>query len=84
MDGIIIAIEVVHSMETSKEKDMFIKLDMAKVYDRVKWSFLHKVLGAFGFGIEWNRWVMSCITSSSFIVLINSETSELFGASKFL
>ena len=40
LDGIVIATEVIHSMAKSKEKAMFIKLDMAKAYDRVRWSFL--------------------------------------------
>lgn len=36
LDGIIIAYEVIHSMHTSKEQAMFVKLDMAKAYDKVK------------------------------------------------
>ncbi|XP_059066521.1 uncharacterized protein LOC131857810 [Cryptomeria japonica] len=49
LDGVVVASEVIHSMVTSKEKSIFIKLDMAKAYDRVKWSFVQKVLLAFGF-----------------------------------
>lgn len=44
LDGVIIVVEVFHSMATSKEKSMFIKLDMEKAYDRARWSFLQKVL----------------------------------------
>lgn len=40
LDGIVIATETIHSMASSKEKGMFIKLHMAKAYDRVRWSFL--------------------------------------------
>ncbi|XP_059076969.1 uncharacterized protein LOC131876167 [Cryptomeria japonica] len=84
LDGIVIATEVIHSMASSKEKAMFIKLDMAKAYDRVRWSFLWKVLAAFGFAVEWIQWVMSCVTSVSFSMLINGNHSELFGASRGL
>lgn len=35
LDGVVIATETIHSMATSKGKAMFIKLDMAKAYDRV-------------------------------------------------
>ena len=69
-------------MDTSKEKAMFIKLDMAKAYDRVSWEFLEKILLAFGFAEEWVDWVLSCVTSSSFSILINGEPLELFGASR--
>ncbi|XP_059077196.1 uncharacterized protein LOC131876295 [Cryptomeria japonica] len=34
LDGIMIAMEAIHSMANSKEKAMFIKLDMSKAYDR--------------------------------------------------
>lgn len=53
LDGVVIAMETIHSKETSKEKAMFIKLDMAKAYNRVWWSFLQKILRAFGFADEW-------------------------------
>lgn len=84
LDGVVITIETIHSMATSKEKAMFIKLDMAKAYDRVQWSFLQKILRAFGFADEWIQWVLSCVTSTSFSVLINGDHTELFGASRGL
>lgn len=84
LDGVVIATESIHSMDGSTNKAMFIKLDMAKAYDRVRWSFLWKIFGAFGFGDDWIRWVMSCVTSISFLVLINGEPLELFGASRGL
>jgi len=49
VDGIVIANKTIHSMASPKDKAMFIKMDMAKAYDRVWWSFLQKVLGACGF-----------------------------------
>ena len=84
LDGVVVATETIHSMANSKDKAMFIKLDMAKAYDRLRWSFLQKVLGAFGFEEEWIGWVMSCVNSTSFLVLINGEHSNLFRASRGL
>ena len=84
LDGIVIATEVIHSMARSKEKAMFINLDMAKAYDRVRWSFLRWVLSAFGFAEDWIQWVQSCVTPVSFSVLINGSHSELFRASRGL
>ena len=49
----VIASEAIHSMATSKEKAMSIKLDLAKAYNRVSWDFLGHVLVAFGFDMEW-------------------------------
>lgn len=84
LDGVVISTKTIHSMDTSKEKAMFIKLDMAKAYDKVRWSFLPKILKAFGFADEWIQWVMSCVTTTSFSVLINGDHTELFGASRGL
>ncbi|XP_057871389.2 uncharacterized protein LOC131077832 [Cryptomeria japonica] len=84
LDGVVIASEVIHSMASSKERAMFIKLDMAKAYDRVSWEFLQNILLAFGFKEEWVSWVLSCVTSSSFSILINGESSDWFSASRGL
>lgn len=40
-------------MKNSREKAMFIKLDMEKAYDKVIWLFLQKILLAFGFSVDW-------------------------------
>jgi len=84
LDGIFISFEVIHSMHLSNMRAMFIKLDMAKAYDRVKWSFLQKILLAFGFFQQWVNWVMSCATLASFSVLVNGVPSEPFVASRGL
>ena len=84
LDGVVIASKAIHSMYTSKECAMFIKLDMAKAYDRVNWDFLQKVLLAFGFSQEWVRWVLSYVITPSFSVLLNGELSDLFRTSKGL
>ena len=63
---------------------MFIKLDLAKAYDRVSWDFLGNVLLAFGFDMEWVDWVLNYVTSPSFLVLINGEPIDLFSASRGL
>ena len=84
MDGEVITSEAIHSMCTSRKHAMFIKLDMAKAYDRVNWDFLLKFLLAFGFSQEWVRWFLSSVTTPSFSVLINGESLELFGVSRGL
>jgi len=75
LDGVVIATEAIHSMATSREREMFVKLDMAKAYDRVKCSFLNCILLSFGFSSDWVSWTMSCVTSASFSILINGQPS---------
>lgn len=39
---------------------------------------------AFSFVEEWVMWVMSCVSSTSFSVLMNGELTSLFGSSRGL
>ena len=41
---------------------MAVKLDMSKAYDKVEWTFIEKV-----------GWILKCITSVTYSVLINNE-----------
>ena len=76
----VIVQEMLHSFKAGKMKEglMAIKLDHQKAYDRVNWSFIKVVLIKFGFSEVFINWIMECITSMSFEVLINGGKSENF------
>ena len=75
-DNVFIAFELMHYLDHKKGgKDGFmaIKLDMSKAYDRVKWNFIELVMRRLGFHEIWVGWVMKCITTVTYLVLINGE-----------
>ena len=63
---------------------MAIKLDLQKVYDKVNWKFLEAVLLHFGFNETFIRWIITCVSSVSFEVVINGGKSEYFKPSRGL
>jgi hypothetical protein len=76
--------EAMHSIKTRKLKGAVLKIDLSKVYDRVSWIFLKLLLTHLGFGFSFINWIMSCITTVSFVVLINGATSPFFPAERGL
>ena len=75
-DNIMIAHEVVHSLHSHPEiskSSVLLKTDMSKAYDRLEWPFLEGILQVMGFAPLWISWIMGCVTSVTFSVLINGH-----------
>jgi hypothetical protein len=65
--------ECLHNIKEKKLKDLILKIDFKKTYDRISWDFLGLVLLQCGFGLMMINWIMGSVTSMSFVVLINAE-----------
>jgi hypothetical protein len=60
------------------------KMDLKKAYDSIDWEYLKLILLIAGFGTHLTDWIMSCVTSASFVVLINDEAADFFKSERGL
>lgn len=67
-----------------RARNVMLKLDIAKAYDQVNWSFLLQVLQRLGFSESWRNIIFNAISSPSFSVMLNGCTKSFFKASRGL
>ena len=73
-DNIIVAHEIFHSLKVRKRQEnsyMAVKTDITKAYDRLEWSFLEITMRKMGFDTKLIRWIMICVMTVTYSVMIN-------------
>ncbi|XP_073051345.1 uncharacterized protein [Primulina eburnea] len=84
-DNILLAQELTHSLSLpTRGGNVILKLDMAKAYDRVQWSFLLDVLRHYGFSEQVVSLISACISHCQFSVNINGSLTGFFGSTRGL
>lgn len=78
--------EMMHNFKTRKIKAglMAIKQDLQKAYDKFNQEFLKTELARFDFSNVFMGWIMACISSMHFEVLVNGGKLEQFKPSRGL
>lgn len=84
LDAVMIASELVDELVGLKKEGILCKIDMEKAYDHVCWDFVDYMLRRMSFGCKWRTWVMKCISTTSFTVMVNGGPSNFFKASRGL
>lgn len=82
-ENTIIAQEVTHKIKKHKGKSglMMIKVDLNKAYDQLEWRCVEKALNAWGFFVEVQKLVRSCLCSVQYSLLINGGISGSYSPS---
>lgn len=78
------ALHTMHGRRNGKIGSLALKLDVSKAYDMVEWNFLRQIMLKLGFLEVWVDRVMSCVTSTSFSILINGKPFDLFNPTRGL
>jgi hypothetical protein len=73
-----------HSIKSWNFTVSIAKNDLSKAYDRVSWFYICILLLQIGFELPLVKWIMSCVTYISFMVLINGSGSPFFNSSRGL
>eukprot|EP00253_Pinus_taeda_P019711 PITA_19711 len=76
--------EGLHSIWTKHLKAIILKIDLAKSFDRLSWLYLKMILIHLGFPQDFISWIMACITTPTFSVLINGSASQFFHSERGL
>lgn len=77
-EAIGVAQEALHSLKEKNLSGAILKLDLSKAYDRVSGLYVKMLLIHLGFDIGFIRWIMGCVSSATFVVLINGAASPFF------
>ena len=76
--------ENTHSLSLSNNEGFIMKIDIAKAYDRVEWSFLYKILLSFGISVNVVKLIMQMISTTLVVVLVNGNSSTFFKLTRAL
>lgn len=63
---------------------MILKLDFAKAFDTIRWSFLFQTMDTFGFPEKWMNWIKSILSSEKILVLVNGSPTKEFDVKRGL
>ncbi|KAL8524445.1 hypothetical protein ACS0TY_014144 [Phlomoides rotata] len=78
LDDILILNEAYDEANRRKIKRFFFKVDFAKAYDSVSWSFLEQMMIGLNFNEKWRKWIRECVELASANVLVNGSPSGEF------
>ncbi|CAH9093039.1 unnamed protein product [Cuscuta europaea] len=78
-DNIFLAQELVKGYTRKRPSPRcMIKIDLRKAYDTISWEFLERVLLDIGIPELFVRWIMECVSTSSFSISINGSLHGWF------
>ncbi|XP_020688765.1 uncharacterized protein LOC110104129 [Dendrobium catenatum] len=74
-DHCLLGQEVLNKFKVSRSNPgwMAVKVDMEQAYEKMSWRTLELVLSRMGFPLKFRSWVLSCIRSPRFSIMVNRQ-----------
>lgn len=86
-DNALIALQVFYTMKKrmkGKRGSIAMKLDMSKVYNRVEWNFLRRLLFKLGFAGAWVDTMISFVSTVLYSFMLNGSPMNMIVTSRGL
>lgn len=79
MDNILLAHEIIRNYSRNSGKSKCtMKVDLKKAFDSISWDFLQECLINLNFPNKFMRWIMICVRTTFFFVMINGRLEGFF------
>jgi hypothetical protein len=73
-DNFVLVRQVARKINRCRQPGVLLKLDLAKAFDSISWSFLFEVLRHMGFGDRFCKWIALLLYTANTKILVNGET----------
>jgi len=70
--------DLIDYLKVSKLPGLLLSVDFEKAFDSLDWSFMNRVLEAFGFGNDICKWIRTFYTSLKSAVVVNGKVTSWF------
>jgi hypothetical protein len=78
LQGVVILHKVIHKLKTNDRQGVLFKIGFEKAYDKVRWSFVQKVIERKGFPREWIKNTMSTVQDGRVRINVNGGNDLIF------
>jgi hypothetical protein len=75
-DNFVLVRQVVRKINTRRQTGVLLKLDIARAFDSISWSFLFEVLRRMGFGERFLKWIALLLYTANTRVMVNGVSGE--------
>eukprot|EP00257_Ricinus_communis_P021393 XP_015580875.1 uncharacterized protein LOC107262053 [Ricinus communis] len=76
IDNVIAAFKFIHFMKRKtrgRHSAVALKIDFIKAYDRPSWWYLKNIMRKMRFSSTWIDWIMMCVSTVQYWILVNKE-----------
>uniref|UniRef100_A0A2N9ETM1 Reverse transcriptase domain-containing protein n=1 Tax=Fagus sylvatica TaxID=28930 RepID=A0A2N9ETM1_FAGSY len=83
-DSVLIANECLDSRLKINAPGVLCKLNLETAFDHVNWDFLIYLLCRCGFSSKWRQWILFCLSTARFSIIVNGSPCDFFESTRGL